>query len=120
MDHTIYYSDEAVTFQPLTRTDLISLTVLPFLVGLKWGEVPLAWIQSLCPIAVRVTDNPVREHEWVGHVTVHVDQDMIIEGVSLHTVVGLPDHVESVRSLLDETKRQLAYAGKATQTIGAW
>lgn len=94
-----YFSSHAVKPEFKGVFGYCSLPVLPFLVGRRWDDVGLAFVSSLEPTAIRVTDGVITTDAMTGRVTVMVNEDFIIQSIEKECNVWLPDGVEHGHAL---------------------
>lgn len=90
-----YHSTLGVAFEPFSHTSFTSVPVLTFLTGRKWDELALGVIQGLRPSSVRVTTGELKSNADLHRVTVYVDSNDIILGITQEMQIGLPDGIEN-------------------------
>ena|SRR5664279_235123 len=102
------YSTRTVKFVPETdRRGWADLPVLDCLNGKKWDDLALALVSGLRPDSIRVSRGEVTCDSRLGRVTVFVDEDNIIESLSIESQVTLPDGVENGGDLMTKLASQL-------------
>ena len=84
-----YRLSHAVLYEEPARVGFTVIDVLPFLVGRKWDEHALAFVHTIRPSAIRVTDGAEKSDAYCWRVTVSVDKDAIIQSIVQEVVVGL-------------------------------
>jgi hypothetical protein len=72
----------------------VVIEVLPFLKGRPWDEVALAFVTTLHPASIRVTEGTIKLDARVDRVTVYVDKENVIQGIEQECLVWLPESVE--------------------------
>lgn len=70
------------------------LPVLPYLIGRRWDDIALAFVSSLKPESIRVTQGETKTDAITGRVTIYVDQNYLIQEIFQEASVWLPDGVE--------------------------
>jgi len=88
-------------FTPSNRRGFLCLPVLPFLIGKRWDEVTLGYVQSLRPTHLRVvTDGIIQLDSQTWRVTVYLNgEDGLITGIEQEVEIGLPDGVSCGSSM---------------------
>jgi hypothetical protein len=84
-----YRSSHAVPYERPSRIGFTAIDVLPFLVGRKWDEHALAFVHTLRPSSIRVTDGEEKSDTYRWRVTVHIDKDETIQSIVQEVEVGL-------------------------------
>ena len=84
-----YYSTHMVLYEEPSEYSYLCLDVLPFLKGMLWDDLALAYVHSLRPSSIRVTDGCIKCDSRVWRVTVFVDENNIITNIEQEVKVGL-------------------------------
>lgn len=90
-----YMTHHMVSYKAPNRVSYYSVDVLDFLNGSPWNEVALGYVHSLRPSSIRVTTGRATADARTWRVTVYVNDDNIIQGITQEVEVGLPKNVHS-------------------------
>ncbi len=89
-----YYSDHMVAFEEFPCTSGLTIHPLDLLIGKPWDDLALGYVHAINPTSIRVTTGGIKLDASLGRVTVVVDDNNIITGLSQEVTVGLPEGVE--------------------------
>lgn len=81
------------------------MEILQFLRGLKWGEIPLAYVHAVRPSSIRVTKGEVTCDSRKWRVTIEVDKNDIIREITQEVEVILPENIQHGYHLQNELNR---------------
>jgi hypothetical protein len=89
-----YHSTHLVDYDEPKTIGYCGLPVLPFLIHHKWDEMALAFVHSLRPSCIRVTNGEEKTDAVLWRVTVHVDYLDSITSITQECEVGLDPNFE--------------------------
>lgn len=104
-----FYSTLGVTYDNTQTCGYLSIPVLSFLKGLKWGKEALAYVHGLRPSQIRVTQGECKANATLWRVTVFVDKEDIILGIEQEIEVTGIGSGNDTEQALPELQRAALY-----------
>lgn len=92
-------SQQYIDLPEFKSRGFLSVEYFPFLKGKPLDDIALAYIKTLNPRSVRVSQSSLHADARTGRVTVMINEDGLIESIRMEIEIGLPEGTTCGESL---------------------